>query len=1326
MPDQKLTSLFDSPAKRRAEAEAAKAVSQDPSGHVSGTDYARLLAASALRVGGPIVGATGGAALGSVVPGIGTAAGGMGGGALGGGIGEYLAEKVEPDVMNPHHDVNAARVGINAAVGAVPGAAIVRAGKPLLSAGLGAGLSYASTVGDKTLAQNEDITHAANPLTWNGSELAGTALGAIFGAGFSKMLPHSESTTPPPADPVKRLDQIAKQAGPDLNPTDKQPGKPPPADMRPRLIPKGEEPRFQGEVEPAGKGDKGQPLFRIVTDPTAPAVASAEQKARAEGVPKFSTKVKDIDAGIDQAADVAAAQRAVNDKGDKAFTKRIVTKEKAQAQAANLRSREEVSADKAQGASITDVEKAQTQATNMRAREEQQAAKAQQGSIDAGQKASDEQAALAAIEAAKEGKVPQESPVTERTSVKTGNNTSESLTTRYVEPPKDEDGEGGSAPTNQPPTTSGPAPTILPGPARTIFPSEREAIAARTSAGAIGEVRNPDGKGWIHVFRGGTEPTPAPTPVVDDFADIKAAAEAPIQTEAPPVSTKGAALAATDKAVDVLEKNTEELGMDPDRFKNYVQQNTGEPLPSDKPNGATPVPETPPNLVKSAPTDDINDVDLATGVAKVKETKPAKTPAAPTFRTYIQAQGAAKKAGLPTDAVEKIEGGFRVAQPEAKPTIETTYSKEGGIYPDTAQPSGAIGTYNEAPGRTGEGKWSYGEFTGKAQEPVDIKKQLEDSLAAQQPPKPPKKTGGEGEGGATPEGGGQPPSGPKPPKGRKKAAAAPLSDEQLAQLSDKERFAAYKKQAPSNDASFRQRHDIPVPEPLKTEWDQLVANAQSMPRAEVYKQLRSLQQRAWQLEANPNEPALGSPRWHEQQQTDALIGEKQDLQSGVDPNSPDSFSPMVKTIGDHLSEGGFITPEMAFKLLTTAGGATLGAASNPNDPLAGAIIGGGAGFATGALAPAIVRQLLPHAGEMSEEGRSELGKNILETVKKTARLLPDWQRFALLTHPVNLPLNAVVGPWGSAMMGALEHAVAGDERGKQALAMLLNPKNFPSEFREAYTSGEARGRIEQAESRAESSLSEAPEWFRRTTETPAAYMTAGDLAAKKILMDAGFSEEEARRITLTSEPYTPSGRGVSAFKKGAVTEGGKHSWLVNMMLPFYRTSMNQFEQGLERTPGVGILAQKMAKDLPDDARLVMAQQLVGTGASGAAFVAGMLAPSDQESQRFILKFINNAGGQYGVPMSAAFLAGQAAVQGGGSMDAMGKEYLRDMPLPTTRPIADLWNLAQTGTPPVSMVVPQILRPSVPLSLPWAVGNMIESQKQPQSQGSVLDRIFNQK
>jgi hypothetical protein len=391
----------------------------------------------------------------------------------------------------------------------------------------------------------------------------------------------------------------------------------------------------------------------------------------------------------------------------------------------------------------------------------------------------------------------------------------------------------------------------------------------------------------------------------------------------------------------------------------------------------------------------------------------------------------------------------------------------------------------------------------------------------------------------------------------------------------------------------------------------------------------------------------------------------------MDPEA--QHAALADIVSKWKSQKGAVSPELFARMGLAGAGAMAGAAMTPEDPLTGAILGGSAGMFLPSVAKALIGR--SQTANLSENSMRLVADKIKDGAVEFARMLPDYQRFAYLAHPVNLPLNMWVGPYGGAIMGAIEHALTLDPRGFQALKLLMNPTNFSKRWMTAIK-GEAEQLLVSAEERTEGQFAQAgPEAWKRIARVPGRGMVAGDVAARDILMEAGFSADEARKITLTANLDYPITRGLEAAKKGAQTEGGKKSFFWNMALPFYRTAANQFERGMERTPGLGIFAQNLWKDTPDPWKLQFVQQVMGGSTIGASYVLGMITP--EEFGKTGIKFLNNFGGQYGVPMSMAFAAGQAAGKGkdlkGQFGAALQRLIQRDLPMPTVDPIMNTVN-----------------------------------------------------
>jgi hypothetical protein len=375
----------------------------------------------------------------------------------------------------------------------------------------------------------------------------------------------------------------------------------------------------------------------------------------------------------------------------------------------------------------------------------------------------------------------------------------------------------------------------------------------------------------------------------------------------------------------------------------------------------------------------------------------------------------------------------------------------------------------------------------------------------------------------------------------------------------------------------------------------------------------------------------------------SLFGRSQ--AQAIASNSPDIADEIAAGIPTGLSPKGERGASATEALLTTAlgiGGAGVGAAMDDDDPLRGALIGGTLG-AGASMIPRLLQSvnLTPEILQ-TPEGRKTAAEELLNAI-------PQFQRFAYLSDVRGLPANAVIGPYGSMMTGALEAALSGDQRGWAVLRNAWNPMTFLKEWntarQEATTLlregelGRAEGlTFQEPEHYIPRSLEEANSTFRYGTSIPGVMMTQGDVAARKFLMDAGFSADEARRMTLTGEPQTRWG-------KDGANLGRSGSSLWNVLFPFKRTPINIAEEGASRIPGLGF-----GLDYLTDADTTLREQLVkqagGLGAGVAGYQIGQeLDDPRSNAQNFARRGATNFAGRYSLPMTLGILLGQTVGQG---------------------------------------------------------------------------------
>lgn len=336
----------------------------------------------------------------------------------------------------------------------------------------------------------------------------------------------------------------------------------------------------------------------------------------------------------------------------------------------------------------------------------------------------------------------------------------------------------------------------------------------------------------------------------------------------------------------------------------------------------------------------------------------------------------------------------------------------------------------------------------------------------------------------------------------------------------------------------------------------------------------------------------------------------------------------------------------------------------------GGMAGGALGYGA-ASAPEMLMRLGAHP-EVAAIASGDLSNaaKVKSTAQKIGQLLPQVQRFNYLSSANGLLANAVAGPWGSAFFGSLERGLAGDARGWTAMKELWNPADFIRGMSSEYPAAE------KLISRAEGSASgvgraETTSVGGKYLAIPGNLMTSGDLHARNILMRAGFTEAEAREITLTSEPFTKSG----------VSASHARGFAANMLFPFKRTPVNIVEQGLLRTPFVGFGMHALRESAGREAvpaAVKLKQQLIGGGVLGTSALAGYnTSPENASTAR---RYISNAAGPYSLLATIGFGGGQGYKAGGISpaLKAGATSGISALPIPSTQTLTDLKNFFLNG------------------------------------------------
>jgi len=141
-----------------------------------------------------------------------------------------------------------------------------------------------------------------------------------------------------------------------------------------------------------------------------------------------------------------------------------------------------------------------------------------------------------------------------------------------------------------------------------------------------------------------------------------------------------------------------------------------------------------------------------------------------------------------------------------------------------------------------------------------------------------------------------------------------------------------------------------------------------------------------------------------------------------------------------------------------------------------------------------------------------------------------------------------------------------------------------------------------------------------------------DMAAVNAMTKGGFSRADAARYTLTGSPQSSTAQGILAFQRGMRKQGGIPSFVATQAAPFARVGLLGLEKGLQRTPIVGSIANRMMKTGATVEQQI-AQQSVGAGAGWLGYKSG-----DEES---IFGIDPRVGMVAGPLAGAAFLPFQA-------------------------------------------------------------------------------------
>ena len=385
-------------------------------------------------------------------------------------------------------------------------------------------------------------------------------------------------------------------------------------------------------------------------------------------------------------------------------------------------------------------------------------------------------------------------------------------------------------------------------------------------------------------------------------------------------------------------------------------------------------------------------------------------------------------------------------------------------------------------------------------------------------------------------------------------------------------------------------------------------------------------------------------------------------------------------------------PQAAVKALLIAGGALTGAVTDPlDDQVLSTLLGAGAGWTAAKVGANIKAARVNLADNPELAGALQSGdKSMLAEAGKTLyQIAPHFQRANYLWSTYGLPFNAWVGPWGTGFFGAATKALSGDPRGGRALHEIMRPAHWFKEYAASYAeandliaraaAGDPLLRAELHGDVIEKVMAQANKWVGKAAgqtvhaylQGPGVAMAMGDIATRRMLMRAGFSAQEAKVMTLTSEPAFPVLQNLMNSRR--VTEKDPiFGPLFSGLFPFVRTPLNILEQGLERMPGLGFMIHGAKEALGKGStpyREQVVQQAISSILATGSFLTGLASP--EEMQPILRRAVSNVGGQYSLISGLAYAAGTGMRRDGGGPNDFIDAVEWAIPLPTSEPITRL-------------------------------------------------------
>lgn len=1287
--------LSDLSEEDRAEVEAKL---KEQSEVVSPLDRMRQMGAAALRVGGPWAGQAIGGALGfgaglETGPGaIATGAGGaMAGRALGGAAGEALAELVEPGgIEKGFSALSAPRIAVGGVMGGLPEGAFIAAGKPLNSAIRSTATQSLGVLGNKWASgehQNpfnmtkEDVQHLTD---WNKWDVGSVGVGALTGLGLGSISARPNTPKPTgPASPEGMQEAIKKAkgglqiSGPEhqalYDQIEKEVGKARNFEASPTAKAIGIDPKVANpnpteynrlENEAYAQFGKESPQF------PGPAREKLLQKSDNQTIDRLNKDLKKQKVEAAKAGRVPTTptvRESVTSDGTTVSTK-LVTPEEAAA-----------AVDKEKTRAVREVERVakekdkvwQQEATNLNKRDEYLRKQA-----EATAKTEANQARLDEVQRLREEQGLTETSVSSRDSVsgKNADGTTSSASISYRKPAPEKGGEGGEAGAG-PKTKNGGELFQRQAAGERLSPEVREALEdmkdeleadplAFESPEVAKKVPMLNRRAPLTHEVNRTAPLARTNSISNNASNkqVRNAIQKLLDSGEPDNHISEGALRVAEKRVQNSREG--DINFNPLEIEEQSQGLNGpEEPPTATPVPTEPNPPTPPSSGGASVYQQLEDPTVTPKTRSVEEIKKAAGQSGQALRQGFGQPGEARY--IPAEELQ--------ANPELQKLVDDWRAM--------GDPQGKREIWSQIEARRGQGP----EFSLTSPETP-----VEDATLPLEPSSQ--------EGQASPISEGRSPvreaprasgadirSGSVEDRARAFLSMVPEGTEVTPEMEAAARQAATSgeaysraKQAGTGAAKGSAEHTAAREAGARAQadkkaFDELISGPKQEPKISEPKAAEA--EAPMDIEAAASKAGVSSKTLRRALTKGLQVSRGQRNKIGI---SKESLQNWAKSTGRKLGdESGKVDPLLITRLGTTALGAAAGGAMDTDNPVEGMFYGG----LTGALFPTAAQK----AGEIFR-GESRLR----DVAGEAARLGAAGQRFNLLSG-TNLVPNTLA-PWGSGIMGSLETLAKLDPRGAKGLAELFKPSLFKGAGQAWREAGERIGDAE----RAEQLIGEAPSRLEQIMAIPGRTMTAGDIAVRDALIRAGFSEDEARRMTLTSEPWSAAGRWVA--NAGRTTNAdGKTSTLIQYALPFKRTATNIVEQGLERIPGIGFLANATK---PEALRAGIPQQLAQQGMGAAVFMVAKrfgenMDPSDQESITQYRRFISNLSGQYALIASAGFAAGLDEARGKnphntlfedvvGRPQAVAQSVIGDLPLPTARPIQDVINMAGSlgsGEPP---------------------------------------------